>query len=113
MAHEVTPMTQIAKSRWILCAAAAAAALPILSSVASAQYRVNTSGQALDANNRIGSGGRNESNPSARPGVVTGNDIVTGNVTGGKQFRGRLDYTDPGAFRGPTAGRGSDNFIRE
>src|SRR5262249_51914193 len=42
-----------------------------------------------------------------------GNSLVTGNVTGGAQFRGTINYTSPTAFRGPTAGDISDNFIKQ
>jgi hypothetical protein len=77
-----------------------------------AQYRVGSDGRALDANNRIGSGGYN-SGGTNRPLGPSGNDIVTGNVTGGKQFRGNVPYTDAGAFRGRTSDFGSDTFVRE
>lgn len=94
-----------------LLAAAALAALPaLMATPASAQYRVGDDGHALDANNRIGSGGYNRGNDV--PNRLTGNQIVTGNVTGGREFRGPVGYTDPRAFRGPTAGNPSDRFVR-
>src|SRR5579871_6453677 len=66
-------------------------------------------GRALDANNRVGSGGINQ---GASQGTgVSPNQIIYGNVTGGKRFRGPVGETDPGAFYGPTAGRFSDRFI--
>ena len=103
--------------RWVLATAvAAAAALPVLAvtSLTFAQARVNQSGRLLDANNRVGSGGQNPNDSNVRsPQNVVGNEIVTGNVTGGKHFRGRVDYTDPGAFRGQTAGIDMDNFLRQ
>lgn len=76
-----------------------------------AQYQVDRSG-ANDANNRIGSGGRNIRTEQPKPWQLA-NDIVYGNVTGGKAFRGSLGSTDPRAFRGPTATSVSDNFIRQ
>jgi tetratricopeptide (TPR) repeat protein len=76
-----------------------------------AQYQVDRSG-ANDANNRIGSGGRNVRSEQPKPWQLA-NDIVYGNVTGGKAFRGRLGSTDPRAFRGSTATSVSDNFIRQ
>src|SRR4051812_28525790 len=92
--------------RWILFAAVAAVPLFGLASGAAAQYRVNTAGRALDANNRIGSGGQNPADGANRTGnMVSGNDIVLGNVTGGKQFRGGVPYSDPTEFRGFTASR--------
>lgn len=76
-----------------------------------AQYQVDRSG-ANDANNRIGSGGRNIRSEQPKPWQLA-NDIVYGNVTGGKAFRGNLGSTDPRAFRGSTATSVSDNFIRQ
>ena len=49
----------------------------------------------------------------ARRKTRSGNDLVTGNVTGGRHFRGPIDYTDPGAFRGRTAGVSMDSFLRQ
>jgi len=102
---------------WILkTAVAAAAAMPVLAvtSLTLAQARVNQNGRLLDANNRVGSGGQNPNDSGVRaPENAMGNDIVTGNVTAGKHFRGRIDYTDPGAFRGQTAGINMDNFLRQ
>jgi tetratricopeptide (TPR) repeat protein len=102
------------RPRWILAAAVAAVPLFGFVSGAAAQYRVETAGRALDANNRIGSGGRNPNDSTNRTGdMVSGNDIVLGNVTGGKQFHGNVPYSDPDAFRGFTAGRASDNFVKQ
>src|SRR5262245_19405548 len=96
-----------------ILSAAVLAAAPLLSLTpqASAQFRVNQDGRALDANNRVGSNGNNPTNPNNT--VVSGNDIVTGNVTAGKQFRGRVPYTNARDFRGPSAGVGIDDFIRQ
>jgi tetratricopeptide (TPR) repeat protein len=81
------------------------------------QYRVGDDGRALDANNRIGANGRNEggmvSTPYSGQINASGNQIVTGNVTGGRQFRGNVGYTDPTAFRGNLPGTGVDRFISE
>lgn len=82
-----------------------------VTSIALAQFQVGTNGQARDANNRIGANGLNE--PTSTGVRVNGNQIVTGNVTGGQQFRGFVPYTDPGAFRGVTAGQNVDNFVRQ
>src|SRR3954471_11705081 len=97
-----------------LAAAVGAVAISAWAPAASAQYRVDT-GNARDANNRIGSGGFNNSAPisnQTRYTGVTANDIVYGNVTGGKEFRGPLGSTDPRAFRGPSSYTNSDRFIR-
>jgi tetratricopeptide (TPR) repeat protein len=109
-------MTRFLRRRWILSAAVAGVlATPLLTpSVSSAQYRINSGGRALDANNKVGSGGQNPNDAAVRqPNLPTGNDIVTGNVTAGRHFRGDINYTDPGAFRGRTAGVSMDNFLRQ
>ncbi|MBC7782210.1 MAG: hypothetical protein H7144_00105 [Burkholderiales bacterium] len=89
----------------------AVAMVLVTAGIASAQYRVDRSG-ANDANNRIGSGGRNVVSEQPKPWQFA-NDVIYGNVTGGKQFRGNVASRDPFAFRGNTAGRASDDFIRD
>jgi hypothetical protein len=88
----------------------ALAILGVVGQAAWSQNRVET-GNVLDANNRIGSGGINAPVNRPVPGAL-GNAIVTGNVTGGRQFRGPVPYTDPGAFRGNISGVQMDSFIR-
>src|SRR4051812_39585478 len=105
-------MTSTRKTHWLFNAAAAA--VLALSPLAFAQQRVGEEGRALDANNRVGSGGYNSRGISGNmiPGTtVTGNNIVTGNVTGGREFRGGVPYTDPREFRGNIAGQDTDRFI--
>src|ERR1041385_7257694 len=96
--------------------AAAVASVPLLlTSSAHAQHRIGSDGHALDASNSIGSGGDNPNDAYKRVGEkVNGNDIVTGNVTGGKEFRGQIPYTDPRAFRQQNGSLGGnvDKFIR-
>ena len=88
----------------------------LMASTASAQYRVDNS-QARDANNRVGSGGFNngvgQGAIQQRVGGTAGNYIVTGNVTGGRAFRGSLGYTDPSAFRGSLGSASFDTFYRD
>lgn len=106
------------KLSWVLASAVAAT----LVSVAAAQNRINADGRLTERNNRIGSGGSNEAagsiyNPQGSqiittPQGVYGNQLITGNVTGGRAFQGTVNYTNPTAFRGTTAGELSDNFIR-
>lgn len=76
-----------------------------------AQFQVDN-GRANDANNRIGSGGYNSGGVPA-PETVGGNQIVTGNVTGGRSFRGDPGYSSAREFRGVTSGDASDRFIRD
>jgi len=80
----------------------------ITTALASAQLPSGQDGRAMDANNRVGSGGMNA--PSGQIGV-TPNQIVYGNVTGGKQFRGPVGSRDPGAFTGPSPGRFMDRLV--
>jgi len=92
---------------WILLAAAV---LPATASLLHAQARVDTGGRVLDANTRVGSGGYNSARDSTAG--LNGNLVVTGNVTGGREFRDVVGYTDPRAFRGELASSGSDRFVR-
>ena len=97
----------------------AAAGLAVTPNPAAAQHRSENDGRALDANRRVGGSGVNDGGVGAkgynRSGpMVTGNQIITGNVTAGRQFRGPVPYRDAGSFRGPTAGSfSSDRFIRD
>src|SRR5256885_9068053 len=100
------------KNVYRLLAGAIALALP---SLARAQGQIDA-GRANDASNRVGSGGRN--NSGTYSGTYSnfvpnnGNQIVTGNVSMGREFRGRVGYFDPSAFHGTTAGDISDNFAK-
>ncbi|MEX0886228.1 MAG: hypothetical protein WD009_07285 [Phycisphaeraceae bacterium] len=86
----------------VALALAAAPATPAL-----AQEQVDTSGRALDANPRSGAGGINDAGPVID--YRARNDIITGNVGGGRHFRGDIDYGAPGEFRGQL---GSDDLFR-
>lgn len=100
--------------RWMLAGAAAGPVLGLLAaSPAYAQYQVPQDGSARDANNRVGSGGRNGGPPASYGAAnVTPNQLVNGNVTGGREFRGPTASTDARAFRGTTATVTSDRFVR-
>jgi hypothetical protein len=105
------------KAKWILLAAIAA--VPVAGVPASAQYQSQQDGSALDANRRLGDDYRNTGASGYRIDNrirsidrPTGNQIVTGNVTGNRQFRGNVGYTDAREFRGATASDASDSFIR-
>ena len=88
---------------------AAVAAASMVAAPAMGQLRAAQDGHAIDASNRVGSGGYNDTVSS---GGITQNNIIYGNVTGGIGFSGPLREADPGAFEGPTAGRLFDNFVR-
>jgi hypothetical protein len=64
-------------------------------------------GNALDANPQLGSGGLNS--PGAASDFRSRNLIVTGNVPGGRGFRGSVGYTADTDFRAPV---GSDAGYR-
>jgi hypothetical protein len=86
--------------------AAVAAVLPVMVAAlpASAQTPVN---------NRADTGSANEANPSRSGPSYTGNQLVTGNVSGAKSFRGPVGYRDPLDFTGPTGRRGFDRYNRD
>jgi hypothetical protein len=86
--------------------AVAAAVLVLPAFFASAQQQTGSNGTALDANNRLGSGGVN----TFRAPVASGNDVIYGNVTQGRAFHGYSPITDPNSFQGFTAGRATSNF---
>lgn len=96
-----------------VAAAAGMLALAVSAGVAGAQQRIDT-GRALDANTRLGSGGYNTGRDLSNPALnnAVNNSLVTGNVTGGREFRGDVGYTDPRAFRGSLSGGGVDRFVR-
>ncbi|GAB4187784.1 MAG: hypothetical protein Kow00105_02450 [Phycisphaeraceae bacterium] len=83
-----------------------AAALITLGSIAalswgglpvSAQTRAGSDGRALDANQQVGSGGINPADGQLD--FSRQNDIVTGNVGGGRAFQHTIDYGAVGEFR--------------
>jgi hypothetical protein len=98
-----------------LLSAAVAAAVPGmvflgLTASARAQFQDTTGGHALDANNRVGSGGYNG---AATPhyDYNVNNNIVTGNVSGLNYFHGnKTTEFDPNVFQGNTGSSSFDNF---
>lgn len=86
-------------SQWALVLAVGGVALMGLPSLGLAQFQTqNNTGRALDANNRLGSGGVNDARSVA--GGYSADDVVYGDVTRGRQFRGSVS-PDPRAFHGP------------
>jgi tetratricopeptide (TPR) repeat protein len=102
-------MTQ-RKLNWLVSAVAAVAIAGVGSSTF-AQVRIDT-GNARDANNRIGSGGSNGGGGS-RWQPINQNDIVYNNVTAGRGFHGRIQSTDGTSFHGILGSELSGNFIRQ
>lgn len=83
-----------------------------LAASASAQNALGD-GRALDANPRVGSGGRNIQRPDFNQELALRNAIVTGNVGGGRHFRGNVGYTAENDFRGVTAEDSLFPFLRD
>jgi tetratricopeptide (TPR) repeat protein len=98
------------KLRFAVASLSGALVLAALSSTSRAQYPAGQDGHANDANNRVGSNGFNT--PRSGGGTVSGNNIVTGNVTAGKEFRGPVPYRDPRAFTGPVGGGFNEDFVK-
>ena len=123
MVKQTKTTADLRRAAWVVAAGVVGAAvIAATATPATAQYRRDSDGRALDANTRVGSGGQNDggasspySNSVGRNGpMVTGNQIVTGNVTAGRQFRGPVGYSDPGSFRGVSTGSfASDRFVRD
>lgn len=63
---------------------------------------------ALDAALQVGSGGRNTA--ANQEDLRARNLVVTGDVAGGRGFRGSVGYTAEGDFRGATGGDSSQRF---
>jgi hypothetical protein len=68
----------------------------------------------LDASPQVGTGGYNRPVQTFQPNYTSGmgNLYITGNVTGGKQFRGYVPYTDPSQFQGSLGSNYLNNFQR-
>jgi len=49
---------------------------------------------------------------SPNPINLQGNNVITGNVTGGREFRGQVDYSSPYDFRAPAGSTEFDTFLR-
>lgn len=65
-------------------------------------------GNALDANTQVGSGGYNA--PARQTDYGARNLVVTGNVAGGRGFRGSVGYTAATDFRGATGSDATYSF---
>jgi tetratricopeptide (TPR) repeat protein len=90
--------------------AAAIAAVSTVALPAFGQLRANQDGHAVDANNRVGSGGYNDSVGGG--GSVNQGNIIYGNVTGLSGFTGPIRDFAAGQFEGPSPNVGFDNFVR-
>jgi hypothetical protein len=93
------------------CRAASAIALLGLAAAAFGQYAPGMTGRANDANNQVGSGGINA--PVQQPYFNAANLIVTGNVSGGRIFRGFSPIQDTNSLLIATPSGGIGSFYRE
>lgn len=78
---------------------------------AQGQVQVQQGGNARDANQQVGSEGINQ--PRDQPDYAARNLLITGNVAGGRAFRGQINYTNPGAFRGNLQSDSLFSFTRD
>jgi hypothetical protein len=101
-------MTSRRLRQTVSTAALLAASLAI--SPAQAQVQAQN-GNALDANQQLGSGGYNQS--AAQIDYRARNLLVTGNVGGGRAFRGSVGYGADGAFQGSLGSDSLFNFRRD
>lgn len=88
----------------------AAGVIAVLAGVAAGQVRQLRYGRALDANYLIGSGGYNSVRQANR--AIDGNLYVTGQVTGGFQFRADVGYVGPDQFRLDVPSAALGDFVR-
>jgi hypothetical protein len=80
-------------------------------SPAHAQIRIGDDGHALDANNRIGSGGYNNTKDvDQRSAAITNNQIIYGNTTGLSYFHGQIQTFDPNEIQINTGSEASDRL---
>ena len=90
------------------------AGLLTFNSSAMAQQRVGSDGHARDSSNLVGSNGYNGSGGgNSLYSNLVNNSIVSGDITGGKAFRGNLSFEDPTAFHGNLPGTNISNFVAQ
>jgi hypothetical protein len=82
------------------------AAIAVIAGDSPAQHALGD-GTALDANSRVGSGGRNVRANTFMQDMALRNAIVTGTAASGRSFRGSVGYESADAFRGAL---GSDDI---
>ena len=111
-AHTSSAPAEASRSRKLIMAAVLAVGICGLPTMVHAQHRVPQEGDALDANTRVGSGGSNRApgNNPVNDRYRLGNNVVTGNVTGGRAFRGPILYGSDRDFRDFTGLQPSSHF---
>ena len=99
--------------RMIHCAGAGVVVVLLAAATAWGQYATGGNGRLLDANRRIGSGGVNERVSPVDTRLNTGNLMMTGNVTGGRSFKGTVGYSSPYEIQVATGTGTLDTFRRD
>ncbi|MEM1212574.1 MAG: hypothetical protein AAGI68_09785 [Planctomycetota bacterium] len=87
--------------------AALSVGVGLLGGPAAAQQAAGGDGRALDANPQAGSGGVNSA--AQQPDYRARNNLITGNVAGGRAFQGDVGYVAPGQLN---TGTSSDTLFR-
>lgn len=106
--HQDMPGQNGPRRRLLACVAAAMA---LWAAGATAQVRQVQSGNALDANPQIGSGGYNSARPVSTG--INGNLIMSGNVTGGRAFQGFSPIGNPNTLQTTIPSANLSPFIRD
>lgn len=104
---ELRPKTHRSLRLMSIVFAMAACLMLLIHSPVNAQQRAGSDGRALDANNRVGSDGTNT--VQGQVDYRARNDVITGNVTGGRAFRDSVGYGSQFEFRDTL---GSDSLFR-
>jgi hypothetical protein len=94
-----------------LCLTCAVAAVALCVSAAVGQVRQIQGGNALDANPQVGGGGYNGARPVSSG--INGNLIMSGNVTGGKAFRGFSPIGNPSSLQTIIPSASLSPFVRD
>ncbi|MEM1208869.1 MAG: hypothetical protein AAGI54_06325 [Planctomycetota bacterium] len=84
------------RRQWAWSVAGVAAV--VVGAGAEAQVAAGGNGRALDANPQAGSAGFNQLDPNQNIDYAARNNLITGNVAGGRGFRGDVPYSAPGEF---------------
>jgi hypothetical protein len=98
-----------------LILSAVLAALPVFSAASFAQFQTGTGGHALDASNRVGSGGINQQGGSGSTnGYSNSTNVFTGNVSGLNYFHGNTNgIFDSNTVQANTETAATDNINRQ
>lgn len=102
-------------ARTLFCGSLAALLALVATDGVRAQHRTSGDGRLLDANPRLGSGGKNNYRTRNRQltDPLYNNLLITGNVTGGRSFKGDVGYRSPYEFQGDLGSTTLSDFMRD